>query len=112
MCEWSVREAVRRRRAAAAPYLGALRVAPRYRHRHPRAQGRFDGRAATLLDAAGATPYALTAIAADNRAALRLLGANLPGMPTYRPLEPFSTFALRPRARRRHGHPGRARARR
>src|SRR4029077_14123295 len=33
---------------------------------------------------------------ADNAPALRLLGANLPGLPTYRPLEPFTTFALRP----------------
>jgi hypothetical protein len=61
---------------------------------HPSPYGRGSG--ASLLLGRGITPYALTAIAADNRAALRVLGANLPGMPTYRPLEPFSTFALRP----------------
>ena len=65
---------------------------------HPSPYGR-GSRPSSLLGRglpSSITPYALTAIAADNRAALRVLGANLPGMPTYRPLEPFSTFALRP----------------
>ena len=95
VCEWSVREAFVDGVPRPLPYLGALRVAPAHRHRIRVLRGGFEV-VRQLLHRSSALPYALTAIAADNRAALRVLGANLPGMPTYRPLEAISTFALRP----------------
>jgi hypothetical protein len=39
-------------------------------------------------------PFDLTTIVADNHAALRVLGAGLRDLPTYRALEPFTTFVL------------------
>jgi len=98
MCEWSARECFIDGEPRLLAYLGALRVAPRYRHRLSVLKGGFKA-VQQLLHDERATPYALTAIAADNHAALRLLGANLPGLPSYRPLKSFSTFALRPRGR-------------
>jgi hypothetical protein len=97
MCEWSARESFVDGEVRLLAYIGALRVAPAFRHRVAVLKGGFEA-VRRLLHHGRATPYALTAIAADNRAALRLLNANLGGMPTYTPLEPFSTFALRPRS--------------
>jgi hypothetical protein len=97
MCEWSARECFIDGEPRLLAYLGALRVAPRYRHRLSILKGGFTA-VHQLLHDERATPYALTAIAADNHAALRLLGANLAGLPSYRPLKSFSTFALRPRS--------------
>jgi hypothetical protein len=101
LAEWSARDSYVDGEVRLLARLGALRIAPRYRHRIRVIREGF----AALRDLRhwAATPYALTAIAADNAAALRLLGANLPGMPTYRPIEPFSTFALRPAATWRAG---------
>jgi ribosomal protein S18 acetylase RimI-like enzyme len=101
IAEWSARDAYVDGEVRLLGRLGALRIAPHYRHR---VRVLRDGFAAIRdLRHPAATPYALTAIAADNAPALRLLGANLPGLPTYRPLEPFTTFALRPvRAGRIH----------
>ena len=96
MCEWSARESFIDGEPRLLAYLGALRIAPRYRHRVGVLKGGFAA-VHGLLHHERATAYALTAIAAENHAALRLLGAKLPGMPTYHPLEAFSTFALRPR---------------
>jgi len=96
MCEWSARECFIDGEPRLLAYLGALRVAPRYRHRLSVLKGGFTA-VQQLLHNERATPYALTAIAADNHAALRLLGANLAGLPSYRPIKSFSTFALRPR---------------
>jgi hypothetical protein len=96
MCEWSARESFIDGEPRLLAYLGSLRIAPRYRHRLGVLKGGFEA-VHRLLHHEHATSFALTAIAAENHAALRLLGANLPGMPTYRPLEAFSTFALRPR---------------
>ena len=96
MCEWSARESFVDGNACLLAYLGSLRIAPRYRHRLRVLRGGFEA-VRRLLHHRHATPYALTAIGAENHDALRLLGANLPGMPTYRRLEEFSTFALRPR---------------
>jgi hypothetical protein len=94
IAEWSARDAYVDGEVRLLGRLGALRIAPHYRHRVRVLRDGF----AAIRDVrhAAATPYALTAIAADNAPALRLLGANLPGLPTYRPLEPFTTFALRP----------------
>jgi hypothetical protein len=39
-------------------------------------------------------PFDLTTIVADNQAARRVLGAGLPGLPTYQELEPFTTLVL------------------
>lgn len=96
MCEWSARESFVDGNACLLGYLGSLRIAPRYRHRLRVLRGGFEA-VRRLLHHQQATPYTLTAIGAENHDALRLLGANLPGMPTYRRLEEFSTFALRPR---------------
>src|SRR5262249_54924416 len=96
MCEGSARESFVDGTPRLLAYLGALRIASAYRHRLAVLKGGFAA-VRRLLHDERATSYALTAIAAENRVALRLLGANLPGMPTYQPLEAFSTFALRPR---------------
>lgn len=96
MCEWSARESFVDGTPCLLAYLGSLRVAPRYRHRLRVLQGGFEA-VRQLLHHQHATAFALTAIGAENHTALRILGANLRGMPTYRPLENFSTFALRPR---------------
>jgi hypothetical protein len=97
MCEWSARESFIDGEPRLLAYLGSLRVAPRFRRRLAVLRGGFEA-VRRLLHNGRATAYALTSIGAENNAALRILGANLPGMPVYRPLEPFSTFALRPRA--------------
>jgi len=96
LCEWSARESYVDGDVQLLAYLGLLRVAPPYRHQLGVIKGGFEA-VRRLLHRQSATPYALTAIAAENATALRLLGANLPGMPCYRALEAFSTFALRPR---------------
>jgi hypothetical protein len=102
ICEQSLRHAFIDGKLQLLPYLGALRVTPKYRHQIGVLKGGFMAVRKFLQDPT-AVPYALTAIAADNHVALRLLGAGLPGMPTYRPLEPISTFALRPSRRRKEG---------
>jgi hypothetical protein len=99
MCEWSARDCFIDGEPRLLAYLGALRIAPRYRHRLRVLKGGFEA-VRRLLHNGRATPYALTAIAADNHVALRLLGANLPGLPAYRRLHSFSTFALRSRTGR------------
>ncbi len=96
MCEWSARACYVDSEVRLLAYLGGLRVAPKYRHRLSAIKGGFEA-VRLLLHRAPATRYALTAIADGNTAALRLLGANLPGLPRYEHLESFSTFALRPR---------------
>jgi hypothetical protein len=98
ICERSVRDAFIDGEVRRLPYLGALRVAPSYRHR---IRVLRDGFAAVraLLEQPNDLPFALTSITADNAAARRLLCANLPGLPSYRPFRQLSTFALRPRAK-------------
>jgi hypothetical protein len=71
-------------------------VALSHRHRVRVLKGGFAA-VRRLLHHPLATDYALTAIAVENKQAQRILGANLPGMPIYRALETFSTFALLPR---------------
>ncbi|HVT57026.1 MAG TPA: hypothetical protein VHR45_01385 [Thermoanaerobaculia bacterium] len=57
------------------------------------------------LRAAGEAPFDLTSVVADNRAARRLLGAGLPGLPAYVELEPFVTLVLSPPRRGRTWRP-------
>ncbi len=77
------------------PYLGALRLAPSVRGRISVLRRGFD--LLRGLARPDEYPFALTSVTADNHAALRLLTRGLPGLPTYRPIGDFSTFALRPR---------------
>jgi hypothetical protein len=98
VCEQSLHQVFVDRKPAALPYLGGLRVARKHRHRIAILKGGFRAVRSLLRDPL-ALPYALTAIAAENQIALRILGASLPGMPTYQPLEEFSTLAIRPSLR-------------
>jgi hypothetical protein len=52
------------------------------------------------LRAADEAPFDLTSIVADNRAALRLLSAGLPGLPAYRALATFVTLVMAVKRRR------------
>jgi hypothetical protein len=73
-------------------YLSQLRVDGAYRGRR-----RLLARGYDLLAAqrgADEEPFDLTSIMADNGPALRLLGAGLPGLPTYRPLGWFVTLVI------------------
>jgi hypothetical protein len=98
VCEQSLHRAFVDQRPAALPYLGGLRVARKYRNRIGILKGGFRAVRHFLHDPS-ALPYALTAIAAENKTALRVLGAGLPGMPAYQPLQHFSTLAMRPSRR-------------
>jgi hypothetical protein len=96
-CERSVRDTFVDGEVRRLPYLGALRVAPAYRHRIRVLRGGFAA-VRELLEHPDDLPFALTSITADNEAARRLLCAGLPGLPSYRPFRQLSTFALRARA--------------
>jgi hypothetical protein len=96
LCERVVREAFVDGVVRPLPYIGALRVAPAYRHRIAVVRGGFDTLRA-LAHRPGDLPFALTSITSDNSAARRLLTAGVPGLPVYHPLGDFSTFVLRPR---------------
>lgn len=74
-------------------YLGALRLDAD--HRGDAAALRQGYRLFRALhERDGLTPIYLTSILADNANARRLLEANLPGMPTYRPLGELVTFVM------------------
>lgn len=96
----SVDDAFLNGRSGRLGYLGQLRVVPRYRRRirHLR-----DGFAALrqLFHDPVETPFYLTSIVEDNRAARRVLAANLPGLPTYRAHSAFLTLASVPAVRYR-----------
>lgn len=95
LCERVVRPSFVCGEVVDLPYLGALRIVPSHRHRLSILKGGF----ATLRDhceLAGDFPFALTSITADNSTAKRVLTAGLRGLPDYRYLADFSTFALRP----------------
>jgi hypothetical protein len=94
ICERSVRDAYVDGQIRRLPYLGALRVAPAYRHRIRVLKGGFEA-VRSLLDDASDLPFALTSITAGNETARRVLCAGLPGMPKYRAVRELSTFALR-----------------
>ncbi len=99
LCERVVRDAYVDGEIRALPYLGALRLMP---HRRARIRVLRDGFAALqlLAERADETPFALTSITSDNAVARRLLTAGVPGLPNYRFVGDFSTFALRPRRAR------------
>lgn len=84
-------------------YLSALRIAPEYRARRTLLQTGFRWvrqlRDESLQDLA--LPYAITTIISDNAPARRLLEANLPGLPLYRPRQEMITLAA-PTWRRRY----------
>ncbi|MFZ2268289.1 MAG: hypothetical protein WAV95_11995 [Azonexus sp.] len=82
-------------------YLGALRVAPAYRHR---LRVLRDGYASIRrLSPQPAADLWYTAVASENRPARRLLEAGLRGMPHYEPLNELVTLALPSGRGRRHG---------
>jgi hypothetical protein len=90
-------------------YLGQLRLD----HRERRAgllrllAAGYDG--LRRLRAPEEAPFDLTAVLADNRAARRLLGAGLPGLPAYVEVGAFTTLVV-PGARRRGSWPAAAAA--
>jgi len=81
-------------------YLGALRVAPVYRHR---LRVLRDGYASIRRLSPRTADLWYTAVASENRPARRLLEAGLHGMPHYQPLNELVTLALPSRRGRRHG---------
>ena len=83
-------------------YLGGLRVAPSYRHRiRYLRQGYASIR--TLAPQSATLPWWFTVVAADNIAARKLLEAGVPGLPAYRPLGEYVTFAVPASRGRRRG---------
>lgn len=82
-------------------YLGALRVAPAYRHR---LRVLRDGYASIRrLSPRPDADLWYTAVASENAPARRLLEAGLRGMPRYQALNELVTLALPCRRGRRHG---------
>ncbi len=73
-------------------YLSQLRLEPACRGRRRLLAGAY----AVLRDlrAPGEALFDLTTIVSDNQPARRLLLSGIPGLPTYRPLEPFITLFL------------------
>jgi hypothetical protein len=99
----SVRNVFFNGRQARVGYLGQLRVDAAYRGRRDVFSRGFSRIGA--LRHPDELPFDLTSIMADNRAARRILGAGLPGLPRYRPGARLTTLILpvggRPRRRRR-----------
>ena len=73
-------------------------MADAYRHKIRRLRQGFQALRRLVHDPRE-TPFYLTSIVEDNHAARRVLGANLPGMPTYRHQQRLCTFALIPSRR-------------
>lgn len=88
-------------------YLGGLRVDPAFRQRLRVLRHGFESIPA-LVDGLGAQPVLFTSIARDNRAARRVLEANLAGMPVYTPVGDLETLAISTRRGRRSGRLRRA----
>lgn len=95
MCERVVRRCFVDGKIRLLPYLGALRIAQAYRHRIAILKGGF-----ALLreqaERAEELPFALTSIAPENTAAVRLLEAGVKGLPRYSPLGDYATLMMRP----------------
>jgi hypothetical protein len=94
MCARTVRSAYINGAATPLGYIGELRIAADHRHRFRIIRQGFETLQHELHDP-GRTPFYLTAIVADNAPARRLLEANLPGKPRYRPIADCTTLAIR-----------------
>ena len=102
MCARTVRPAYIDGEIKPLGYIGELRIAPAHRRRfHIIRQGFETLRVA--LHEPERTPFYLTAIVDDNAPARRLLEADLPGKPTYRPAGGCTTLAIRTQG---HAQPG------
>lgn len=96
LCERVVRNGFVNGQVHPLAYLGGLRISRDHRHRARILRGGFEALRA-LAEQPDELPYALTSITSDNAVARRLLTAGVPGLPLYRSVGDFSTFALRPR---------------
>ena len=94
MCARTVRPAYINGEVRPLGYIGELRIAPKYRHRFHVIRDGFAALRAELHEPRR-TPFYLTAIIADNRAARRLLESDIPGKPAYRAFCGYSTLAIR-----------------
>ena len=93
LCERLVRPAFVGGQECLLPYIGALRIAGRHRHRIAILRGGF----AMLrsVEREDECSFALTSIAADNSVAQRLLTAGIAGLPTYCPAGEYVTLMMR-----------------
>jgi hypothetical protein len=98
MCARSVRPAYIEGEVRPLGYIGELRIARGYRNRFRILRAGFETLRRDLHEP-WRTPYYLTAVVADNHAARRLLEADLPGKPHYRPLTDCTTLAIRAAAK-------------
>lgn len=83
-------------------YLGGLRVAPAYRHRLSILREGYRS-IAQILPEIREVPIVFTSIARGNRAARRILEANLPRMPRYRFLAEMETYVASVERGKNHG---------
>lgn len=92
MAAWGVRPVHFNGRLRYLGYMGQLRVRRAFRHqfRIVREGHQAVGEVTAGLD----IPCNFTSIASGNRVALRLLNANLKGMPAYQPRGHYLTFAI------------------
>lgn len=92
--------------ASTLPYLGALRIAPAWRHRLRIVRQGFAAvrqLCAPPSNPAAPLPLCYTAIASHNQPARRLLEAGLPGLPRYTALNEMVTLALPAARGQKHG---------
>jgi len=94
MCARTVRPAYIDGAVRPLGYIGELRINAGYRHRYRILRKGFETLRRDLHEPLR-TPFYLTAIVSDNGAARRLLEADLPGKPRYRPFAECSTLAIR-----------------
>lgn len=94
MCARKVRPAFIDGEVRPLGYIGELRVSESHRRRFRILRQGFETLRRDLHEP-WRTPYYLTAIVSDNHAARRLLEAEIPGKPTYRPFADCTTLAIR-----------------
>lgn len=99
LCEYAVRRMYVDGAVHCVPYLGALRVDARDRHRIALLRQGFET-VRTRLRHAADYPAALTSISAGNTVARRVLCAGLAGLPRYLPAGDLTTLALATRGSR------------
>jgi hypothetical protein len=100
ICERVVHDCYVNGSPAHLPYIGALRVSAQYRNRIKVIKGGF-AKLRAITGQTNTLPFALTSIAQENKTALRLLCADLPGLPRYEPVGSFATFLLASREKTR-----------